>query len=292
MTFDDSYLHASKREIVDNLFTRTADENYITARWCAMNRLQTDFFWLGAHALEKYMKAILLVNGRPVTKYGHDILKLHAEISEFAKELLPLSLNKPTGLPYEDWIVRDLQDFIEHFFRYGNPDNRYLIYGYSFRPEDLFMLDQAVFAYRRLICRLDARFIPAQHPNAPEWTNREMLKDSPKYFSYIGSSMPLCQLLKSKEKSPMRDIALDLNYSFATSDYVHPSIELIRSTRTPVLLYNVFDHLRSDDIRTAKLGIELAEWTITNITIPGTIRKELMSAKEATKKRIKHIAIK
>jgi HEPN domain-containing protein len=84
MTFDDSYLHASKRDIVDNLFTRTADENYITARWCALNRLQTDFFWLGAHALEKYMKAVLLVNGRTVKEYGHDILRLHAEISEFA----------------------------------------------------------------------------------------------------------------------------------------------------------------------------------------------------------------
>lgn len=292
MTFDDSYLHSSKRDIVDNLFTRTADENYITARWCAMNRLQTDFFWLGTHALEKYMKAVLLVNGRPVKEYGHNILKLHAKISEFAKELLPLSLNKPTVLQYEDWIVRDLQDFLGHFYRYGNPDNRYLIYGHSFRTEDLFMLDQAVFAYRRLICRLDASVIPAHHPNAPAWTNREMLKDSPKYFSYIGSSMPLCQLLKSKEKSPVRDIALDLNFCFAPSDYVHSSIELIRSTRTPVLLYNVFDHLRSDDINTAKLGIELAEWTITNITIPGTIRKELMSAKETTKKRIRHIVIK
>jgi hypothetical protein len=204
---------------------------------------------------------------------------------------LPLSLNKPTELLYEGWIVRDLQDFLEHFFRYGNPDNRYLIYGHSFRPEDLFMLDQAVFAYRRLICRLDTGVIAAHHPNAPAWTNREMLKESPNYFSYTGSSMPLCQLLKSKEKSPLRDIALNLNFCFAPSDYVHSSIEVIRSTRTPVLLYNVFDHLQSDDVKQAKLGIELAEWTITNIKIPGPIRKELMSAKEATEKRIKHIAI-
>lgn len=292
MTFDEHHMHLMKKHVVDELFTRTADENYITARWCAINRLQTDFFWLGTHALEKYMKAVLLVNGRPVKEYGHDILKLHSKISEFAKELLPLSLNKPTVLQYEGWIVRDLQDFLGHFYRYGNPDNRYLIYGHSFRPEDLFMLDQAVFAYRRLICRLDASVIPAHHLNATAWTNREMLKDSQSYFSYIGSSMPLCQLLKSKENSSLRDIALNLNFCFAPSDYVHSSIEVIRSTRTPVLLYNVLDFLQSDDIRQAKLGIELAEWTITNIKIPGPIGKELMSAKEAAEKRIKHIHIK
>jgi hypothetical protein len=292
MTFDDSYLHSSKRDIVDNLFTRTADENYITARWCAMNRLQTDFFWLGAHALEKYMKAVLLVNERPVKEYGHKILELHAEIIKFAADLLPSHLTKPTEWPYDDWLVRPLQGFLEHLYDYGQPDNRYLVFGYSFRSEDLFMLDQAVFAYRRLICRLDASVIPAHHLNAPAWTNREMLKDSPKYFSYIGSSMPLCQLLKSKEKSSLRDIALNLNFCFAPSDYVHSSIEVISSTRTPVLLYQVFDHLRSDGIKTAKLGIELAEWTIKNIKMPPNIREELMSAKEATKKRLKNIDIK
>jgi hypothetical protein len=44
MTFDEHHMHLMKKNVVDELFTRTADENYITARWCAMNGLQTDFF--------------------------------------------------------------------------------------------------------------------------------------------------------------------------------------------------------------------------------------------------------
>ncbi len=51
---------ASKNNLVHELFVRTADENYIAARWCAINRLNTDFLWLAVHALEKYLKAVLL----------------------------------------------------------------------------------------------------------------------------------------------------------------------------------------------------------------------------------------
>jgi hypothetical protein len=54
---------ALQTDVVHDLFVRTADENYITARSCAVNRLYTDFFWLAVHALEKYLKAVLLLNG-------------------------------------------------------------------------------------------------------------------------------------------------------------------------------------------------------------------------------------
>ncbi len=37
-----------------DLFIATADDNYITARWCHQHGLSIDFFWLGAQALEKY----------------------------------------------------------------------------------------------------------------------------------------------------------------------------------------------------------------------------------------------
>lgn len=80
MTYDDSYIQAMKNSIISDLFTRTADENYITARWCAANGLATDFFWLGVHALEKYMKAVLLANGKAADQQGHKIVELHDEI--------------------------------------------------------------------------------------------------------------------------------------------------------------------------------------------------------------------
>jgi hypothetical protein len=37
---------ASKNNLARELFVRTADENYVTARWCAIHRLNTDFLWL------------------------------------------------------------------------------------------------------------------------------------------------------------------------------------------------------------------------------------------------------
>lgn len=74
---------ASKHNIVLELFARTADENYITARWCAINQLNTDFLWLSVHALEKYLKAVLLLNGGSSRRsasdqktYSHDIVRL------------------------------------------------------------------------------------------------------------------------------------------------------------------------------------------------------------------------
>lgn len=299
MTFDEHHMHLMKKNVVDELFTRTADENYITARWCAMNGLQTDFFWLGVHALEKYMKAVLLVNGRPILerkkdgklklKFQHDITKLHAEIIKFAADLLPLHLTKPTEWPYDDWLVRPLQGFLEHLYDYGQPDNRYLVFGYSFRSEDLFMLDQAVFAYRRLICRLDARAIPESHPNAPTLTNRDMLKQSQEYFSYIGSTLPLSDLIKSKMKSPLRNVALNLNFCFAPSDFVHPSIDTIRCTRNSVILTGVLDHLNSSNLKQTQLGIELAEWAIENIKMPDEIGEAIKSAKKSAEQKMKSI---
>ncbi|TIT06089.1 MAG: hypothetical protein E5W74_30460 [Mesorhizobium sp.] len=52
-----------KGRIINEMFVHTADENYIVARWCHDNQLMRDFFWNSVHALEKYMKAVLLFNG-------------------------------------------------------------------------------------------------------------------------------------------------------------------------------------------------------------------------------------
>lgn len=159
---------ASKHNLVLELFVRTADENYITARWCAINRLNTDFLWLSVHALEKYLKAVLLLNGGSSRRrasdqkaYSHDIVRLYADVKALAGELLPDNLAKPTDLDIYHWSDRAPEQFMEHLLRNGNADNRYLIYGYVTLGEDLHMLDAMVFAIRRLICALDERWLPS-----------------------------------------------------------------------------------------------------------------------------------
>lgn len=61
---DDSF--ADKHSIINELFIATADDNYVLARW---QHLNVDFFWLAVHALEKYLKAVLLLNGKSAKPY-------------------------------------------------------------------------------------------------------------------------------------------------------------------------------------------------------------------------------
>ena len=92
-------LYPFKHSIVDDLFIKTADDNYVAARWCFYVGLDVDFFWLAVHCLEKYMKAALVLNERPARTYGHDIEKLYADVVPLAPELLPTTLTVPEGVP-------------------------------------------------------------------------------------------------------------------------------------------------------------------------------------------------
>lgn len=70
-------------EIARQMFVATADQNYILARTAYFNELDVDFFWLSAHALEKYLKAILLLNGRSAKNYGHNIIDLYEDAKKW-----------------------------------------------------------------------------------------------------------------------------------------------------------------------------------------------------------------
>lgn len=41
---------AIRRDIVKELFLKTADQTYVVARWCFLNGLYLDFYWNGVHA--------------------------------------------------------------------------------------------------------------------------------------------------------------------------------------------------------------------------------------------------
>ncbi|RYY25385.1 MAG: HEPN domain-containing protein [Sphingomonadales bacterium] len=259
-------LTASKNDLVHELFVRTADENYVTARWCAINRLNTDFFWLALHAVEKYLKAVLLVNRRSAKGYGHDIVKLYAAVKAIAGPLLPDRLEQPADLNIAHWFERTADDFIAHLLRNGNADNRYLIYGYVTRSEDLHMLDMMVFAIRRLICQLDEPHIVSRRPDAPTFTNRELLTRQPEYYTRL--SMPLDELVWAREDSDRRTAALNLNMAFAREDFAHTPMRSGSSSRNPVIIRRILDPLESDDATRAAEGIELARWFLANVQVP------------------------
>jgi len=264
---------ASKHNLALELFVRTADENYITARWCAINQLNTDFLWLSVHALEKYLKAVLLLNGGSSKRsasdqkpYSHDIVRLYADVKTLAGALLPDNLAKPIDLDIYHWSARTAEQFMEHLLRNGNADNRYLIYGYVTRSQDLHMLDAMVFAIRRLLCTLDERWLPSREPDAPTFTNRELLVRQPEYYGRL--FMPLDDLIGAREESPKRAAALNLNMAFAPDGYPHEPLRSGSSSRNPVIIRRVLDPLESDDPQWAAEGVEIARWFLANVQLP------------------------
>ncbi|MBL8882399.1 MAG: hypothetical protein JNL45_05020 [Hyphomicrobium sp.] len=163
-------IDADKLTIVRDLFIATADENYITARWCYQQSLNIDFIWLAVHALEKYMKAALLLNGRSTTDYklgsgksrsfGHDLEALYAELGIVAAKLLPARFARPDVIDVGAWIDETIAEYMARLHAKGNADNRYMVFGYAFLPDQLAKLDQAVVDQRSLGIEKGKTFAP------------------------------------------------------------------------------------------------------------------------------------
>lgn len=279
-----SGLRAAKHSLVGELFVRTADENYITARWCADQQLHADFLWLAVHALEKYLKAVLLLNGSTAKGYSHDIVRLYADVKSIAGPLLPDQLVQPPTLDIYHWHDRTADWFIEQLLKNGNADNRYSIYGYVAFGQYLHMLDTMVFAIRRLVCGLDERYIKSNLPKAPTFTNRDLLTRNPRYHSGLG--MPLDEMISAKEQTPRRHAALNLNMEFAPDGYPHTEMRSGTTARNPVILRRILDPLSSDNRDYAADGIELAVWLLDKVRLPKEVVAEVEAAVAAAK--VKH----
>ena len=78
-----------KCNLIWDLLVRPADENYMTARFFLLNGIYNEFTWQAAHALEKYIKAALVLNGISIRNYSHNITKSYADLKKLASDLLP-----------------------------------------------------------------------------------------------------------------------------------------------------------------------------------------------------------
>lgn len=256
----------AKYDIIRELFVRTADENYISARWCAANAMHVDFAWQSTHALEKYMKAALLMNGKSTKNGGHDICGLYENLKKFASNLLPKVLTKPRNLNLVYWQEQSPENFLKYLYDNGNHHNRYLIYGYSVDFQDVHMVDQMVFAVRRLICPFDKPFA-GDYPQLPKMTYREALAKSARFAPKM--NMPLEEVIRDQRYPEKRHAALNLNMEFAPKGYEHEPQAAHSAFAEPVLVRRIFDGLKSDDKNWAEEGIALAEWLLANVYIPG-----------------------
>jgi hypothetical protein len=135
-------IRAATNSLVERMFIATGDQDYILARWAAINRLDINFFWLGLQAVEKYLKAILLLNGQKA-KYRHDVEPLYKAVLGLDSSLTFGRLTKPTALFLDDipWFDESVSQFLKRLNRIGDPNNRYMLYGFILQTEDLFNPD-------------------------------------------------------------------------------------------------------------------------------------------------------
>ena len=118
-------------------FRDVADQDYITARSAHRMGLYIPFLWLASQAVEKYLKAILIFNGRSVVNYKHDVLRLYQ------------ALGTINDIKFD--FPNELEDFMKYLSLYGQ--DRYFEHSVHLNGYELFRLDQAVWFIRRY-CRM------------------------------------------------------------------------------------------------------------------------------------------
>jgi HEPN domain-containing protein len=111
----------------------TADEDYISARMSYRAGLIEPFLWSSLHAIEKYLKALLLFNNKSAKNFGHNIVKLLS----VAKEIDGLDLRLPA----------QTESYINYINEFG--ENRYFEGSAYLEEFALDNLDEVVWYIRR-----------------------------------------------------------------------------------------------------------------------------------------------
>lgn len=259
-------LHAEKHSVVRELFISTADDNYTLARWCFQQKLNVDFFWLAVHCLEKYFKAVLLMNGLSSQGYSHRIVDLYEAVRPLAPELLISEFKRPDNMPAGMWRVETVLEFLSRLYQDGNADNRYLIYGYGRNAEDLFKLDQVVFSVRRLTQALEVRYVGDQESDGlPTYSRREAIGMRPERHENMQSNLE--QTMEGKRGEELQKVLLNWNFPFTDHHYQHEQSTFMSASQNPILTTRLYDPLDCGTSHFAEAD-RLWNWVKTNIQLP------------------------
>lgn len=278
---------AIKHDIAKELFLKTADQTYVVARWCFLNRLYLDFYWNALHALEKHLKAVLLVNGLSAkladdgSKYGHDIIKLFATVRSLAPDHFPQTLERPSDLQMERWRDESVEDFLGRLNGLGQAENRYNVFGFSQQPEDLHKLDVLVFAVRQLCVPLDAPFWGRRADAPNDKTFRQMLIAHPKsVLRRVGAKF--YDLIGRKGTEAVREAALTHNLPFAPDDYDHGELRNGWSADNPVLYRRIIVHAESGRLRASDaIGLAgVCDWLLANVQLSHDVKNQILAARD------------
>jgi len=137
------------RNVIYTMFVETADRNYLMARQAYFLQFGPDFWWMAEQALEKYFKAILLLNGHSVASYSHDLVSL----AEAIASQVGVHFDHPIGFPHVDSSPANFGEAVERVSVLGQPSARYDEDGFTITTADLHLVDQLVKQVREVALR-------------------------------------------------------------------------------------------------------------------------------------------
>ena len=144
-------------DVIYESFVVPGDQDYLMSRLLAQKGLPRGFYWAAAQAIEKYLKAFLLMNGEGVKKFkAHPINALFKVASRINTSLADLNILPHQSIQVEASVSHHLKkfsisDFIDDLERHGSADNRYNTFGVEYNTGHLCAMDGLSFQLRRKI---------------------------------------------------------------------------------------------------------------------------------------------
>lgn len=255
-----------------HFFVNPADQNYALASVCYRMGLQ-EFFWQAAQAIEKYLKAGLVLNDVCAPR-GHELKKLWDEYSKAFQRLPIEALARPKQIPERIWGDADPVAFLQRLDEMGSAESRYGLVSWWFDGDELAKLDALVFELRRRTIGLDwivgADFTPSEAESAyvgrsyedvlstePRFQPRPFFADFKNEFSPIGPSIE--HVIRDGNATFSEDATIEKILARYRIGVTHGGINSLR-----------FHYLECLELERAVWSPELSEqftWLLENISI-------------------------
>lgn len=230
----DRHQQALTIDFINRSFRDVADQDYIAARICHRFDLTQQFLWAALQSVEKYLKAILLYNGRSTKRLGH---KAH-QAYKGLKLIGDIDFRIPT----------DVQNFIQYLE--GNGANRYFEYPYATTGDELLLLDKTVWYVRRY-CRPFDRSTETINGRTVCWLEVELKNIHAAYYQKRPNRLRvtggLLESILDKKQSPLRTELIWKNFWYGRhTKHVVRNIRMHSASGNPAhyLHPEIFEELR------------------------------------------------
>lgn len=144
-------------DVIYESFVVPGDQDYLMSRLLAQKGLPRGFYWAAAQAIEKYLKAFLLMNGEGVKGFrAHPIKALFEAASRIDASIADLNIMPHRSIQVDAILSHHLKKFaatgfIDDLERHGSADNRYNAFGVKYNTGHLCAMDSLSFQLRRKI---------------------------------------------------------------------------------------------------------------------------------------------